>query len=113
MKAELTKDFVLIVTPETAVESIALAAWSDKYHVISSESNEPQESPAATLLIKRAVEDLLYKTAKAILDYRDSTEQPVSWMMFSYDELQVCRQIVAEGEGNPHPWPERNPAQSK
>lgn len=53
-------------------------------------------------------EDRLYKTARAMLDMYDEYG-PVKFRarFFTLDTLDVCRQIVAEGEGNPHPWPER------
>jgi hypothetical protein len=51
-------------------------------------------------------EDRLYKTARALLDYFDERGPKEFATRFgSLDVLDVCRQIVQEGEGEPHPWP--------
>lgn len=51
--------------------------------------------------------DRLYKTAQALLELYDLHGPEQFRMRFaSLGVLDVCRQIVAEGEGNPHPWPD-------
>jgi hypothetical protein len=51
-------------------------------------------------------EDRLYKAAKAMLDYFDERGPQEFVSRFgTLDILEVCRQIVQEGEGQPHPWP--------
>ena len=52
-------------------------------------------------------EDRLFKTADALMDYYANAGASAFRSRFgSLDILDACRQIIREGEGNPHPWPE-------
>ena len=61
-------------------------------------------------LVKQDVavgEDRLYKTAQTLLNlYNKFGPNKFRERFGDIDQvLFVCRQIVTEGEGNPHPWP--------
>lgn len=57
-------------------------------------------------------DDRLYKTAKALLTYCDQNGEFAFRLRHgSLNVLEVCRKIIAEGEGNPHPWPTSKPSQ--
>jgi hypothetical protein len=50
-------------------------------------------------------EDRLYKTARALLDYYDQAGPDLFRSRFGFlNILEPCKQIIQEGEGNPHPW---------
>lgn len=50
-------------------------------------------------------EDRLYKTAETLLQYYERNgAQKFRLYFHSLDILDVCRRIIREGEGNPHPW---------
>lgn len=50
-------------------------------------------------------EDHLFQTSKAILAYYDQHGPEKTRLLFgSLAILDVCRNILAEGEGRPHPW---------
>jgi hypothetical protein len=52
-------------------------------------------------------EDRLYKTARTMLDLYDQHGPEQFKRRFgTLNILDVCWQIIGEGEGNPHPWPE-------
>jgi len=54
-----------------------------------------------------AEEDRLYKTARVLLDYYYHAGPDEFRSRFgSLDILEPCKQIIKEGEGNPHPWGE-------
>ena len=49
--------------------------------------------------------DVLFNAAVQLLYYRDKYgSQEFKKLFGSLDVLDVCRQILSEGEGNPHPW---------
>jgi hypothetical protein len=59
-------------------------------------------------------EDRLYKTARTLLDlYSQHGPDKFEARFGTLKILDVCWQIVAEGEGNPHPWPGQNQRRSK
>jgi hypothetical protein len=92
MKARLTKDYFLVITPETAEEHIALQAWEEK-------------KQGSGLLVEALADDPLYETAQALLALHDEYGSVEFVRRFgTMDIVDVCRQIVAEGEGNVHPW---------
>lgn len=50
-------------------------------------------------------EDTLFKTADALMRYyAEKGSKEFRSRFGSLDILEVCRKIIKEGEGNPHPW---------
>lgn len=53
-------------------------------------------------------QDRLYQTAQTLTDLYDQHGPEQFKKRFgSLDILDACRQVITEGEGNPHPWPEK------
>lgn len=53
-------------------------------------------------------EDKLFDTAEKLLDfYETEGEEEFRYRFGSPDIVRVCRLIVEEGRGNPHPWHEK------
>lgn len=62
---------------------------------------------AAKLSTDGAGEDRLFITARTLLDFYDEHGPDKFGVRFhTLNILDACRQIIGEGEGNPHPWPE-------
>jgi len=56
-------------------------------------------------------QDRLYQAAKWMLKYyEENGEEAFRRRHGSPEVLDVCRKIISEGEGNPHPWPTSKPA---
>ena len=53
----------------------------------------------------QGTQDHLYKTALTLLKHYDE-QGPIAFYarVGGVAILDVCRKIIAEGEGNPHPW---------
>jgi len=57
-------------------------------------------------------QDRLYQAAKWMLEYYEENGEEAFRRRHgsSPDVLDVCRNIISEGEGNPHPWPTSKPS---
>lgn len=54
---------------------------------------------------ERREKDTLFKTADSMMRYyAEAGAQAFRSRFGSLDVLEVCRKIIQEGEGNPHPW---------
>lgn len=50
-------------------------------------------------------EDLLFKTADSLMRYyAEKGAEEFSSRFGSLDIIEVCRKVIREGEGSPHPW---------
>ena len=99
MKIELTTPLELVITPETAVEEIALRVWSKYYDYKPADANTARATMLIRSLADGAGDDRLRKAAEALIDYRRRAG-PLNFQLEKADAYLREIGLALEGEGN-------------